>query len=264
MTDLAADIINTIASLTRQSIAPFNHPRGGLAVVLPSGAIEHLEDTDPVLTHTKQNVNFNDTISFVAYVNRFKGPETTILGDYKNSSIRAVIDYHAKDKPDYIEHNAKFVPPFSEQWKAWRGIDNQPVGQMAFADFIEENLFDVVKPEGAVFLDLVSNLQAKKNVKFNSGIRLSDGANQLMYEEEIEAKGRGNLIIPTEFDIGVPIYFGGDKYKVRCFLRYRIDEGKLLFFIKIHQRLVTEQTAFADITKAITDGTGIVVLNGSI
>ena len=264
MSETNAETVDAIANLVRQTIAPFEHPRGGKAVVLPSGEIGHLEAIDPILTHTKQKASFNDTASFVAYVNRFKGAETTIFGDYKSSNVRAVIDYHGKESPDYLGHNAYFAPPFSEQWKAWRGIDGNPLSQASFADFIEENLIDVVKPDGAVFLDLVTNLQAKKNVMFNSGIRLSDGSNQLTYQEEVEARGKGNMIVPTEFDLGLPIYFGGVKYKVRCLLRCRIDEGKLVFVIKIHQRLTTEQTAFADITKAIAEGTEIIVLNGAI
>ena len=267
MTDtINAEAIAAIVILANQGATPFDHPKGGKAVRLPNGSIQHLEPIDAVLTHVKQSVKMIDAESFVAYVNRFKGggDKTTIFADYTGPKIKACIDYHEKDRPDYLHHDVTFVPPWSEQWARWRGIDGKAMSQTDFAEFIEENMADVVDPAGAVFLDLVTGLQAKKKVSFESGIRLHDGSNQLTYNEEIEAKGRNTMLIPSEFSIGVPIFYQGAAYKVRAFLRYRIDEGRLLFTIKINRRLFVEQTAFSDITKLISEKTGLTVLNGSV
>lgn len=266
MTDLTAEAIKAISELTNVGNGPFLHPKGGLAVKLPSGAIQHLEPLDAVLTHVKQSVKMIDASSLIAYVNRFKGDgdKTTIFADYTGPKIKACIDYHEKGRPDYLHHDVTFVPPWSEQWARWRNIDGKAMSQIDFAEFIEENMADVVEPVGAVFLDLVTGLQAKKKVSFESGIRLHDGTNQLTYNEEVEAKGRNTMTIPAEFAIGVPVFFQGEAYKIRCLLRYRIDDGRLLFTIKINRRLFAEQSAFADITKAIGEATGLVVLNGSV
>ena len=267
MTDeTSAAFVDSIARLARQGHERFDHPQGGVAIMRPDGVLEHLRPIDMPLTHVKQVVAFHDAGSLIHYVNRFKhdGVKTTIFADYTAPKIVAIIDYHDGGVPDYLHHRAEFVPPWSEQWARWRAIDGKPMSQTDFAEFIEENMVDVVAPEGAVFLDLVTGLMAKKKVSFESGIRLQDGSNQLTYAEDIEARGKGNMVVPSDFSIGLPVFFGGDSYRVRCLLRYRINDGTLTFIIKINRRLFIEQTAFAEMSEAIAKGTGLTVLAGKI
>jgi uncharacterized protein YfdQ (DUF2303 family) len=264
--ELSDATIDSITRLARHATEPFAHPQGGQAVLMPDGRIEHLKPVDRVLTRVTQNVKMLDATSFSAYLNRFKrdGVKSTIFADYAKPLVHGIIDYHDGQEPDYLQHQVMFAPPYSEQWVRWRGIDGKAMSQMEFADFIEENSADVVDPDGAVFLDLVTNLHAKKKVAFESGLRLQDGSNQLVFSEEIEAKGKGTMVVPAQFSIGVPVFYGSDHYKVACFLRYRIDEGRLIFQIKINRRTFIEQTAFGDVTKAIGEATGLAILNGSI
>lgn len=271
MTETNAASVEAIAALARQGFAPINHPQGGIAIMRPDGTIEHLRPIDPPLTHVKQQVKVFDAGSFVAYVNRFKlravlaeeysEEKTTIFADPVKYALRGIIDYHSGTEPDRAAHSVDYQVPFSEQWARWRGIDGKPMGQMEFAEFVEENVQDIVDPPAAGFLDLVTGLHAKKKVAFESGVRLQDGSHQITYAEEIEAKGRGQMVVPSEFAIGVPVFYGGEAYKVRAFLRYRIDEGRLIFVVKLHRRLFIEQTAFGDIVQAIGTGTELPVLN---
>lgn len=279
MTDIkhGAEFVEAIAGLARPLV--FDHPAGGRAVILPNGGVQHLAPIDAPMTHVKQSVAAFDATSFAAYVNRFKQTApiiddetaevvkdeyagiTTIFADPNTSCLRAVIDYHEYDDPGRCAHSIRYDVPWSEQWGRWRAIDGKAMSQVDFAEFIEENLQDIVEPEGATFLDLVTGLQAKKRISFESGVRLQDGTNQLTYAEDVEAKGRGNLLVPSEFAIGAPIFFGGESYRVRCLLRYRIDEGRLIFIIKIHRRQFIEQTAFQHICQTVAEITGIPVLN---
>lgn len=261
-----ADLVDAISRLARAALPVIDHPQGGKAIMRPDGTLEHLRPLDPVLSHVKQKVAALDTSSFVAYVNRFKvcadgeGEKTTIFADPKGAKLRAVIDYHAGEKPDRCEHAITFDVPVSEQWSRWRAIDGKGMSQIEFAEFIEENCLDIVDPPAATFLDLVTGLQAKKKVAFESGVRLQDGSHQITFAEEVEAKGRGQMLVPSEFSIGVPIYFNGEAYKVRCLLRYRIHEGALTFFIKLHRRQFLEYTAFSDVCTAVSTGTSLPVL----
>ncbi|MEN6306006.1 MAG: DUF2303 family protein [Armatimonadia bacterium] len=264
-----ADFVNAIASLARQGSIVLDHPQGGKAVMRPDGQVEHLKPADWPLTHIKQQVKAFDAGSFIAYVNRFKllsriGEETeektTVFADPVKYALRGIIDYHSGTAPDRAAHVVNYEVPFSEQWSRWRGIDGKLMSQIEFAEFVEENVQDIVEPPAAGFLDLVVGLHAKKKVAFESGVRLQDGSHQLTYAEEIEAKGRGQMLVPSEFAIGIPVFFGGEAYKVRAFLRYRIDEGRLVFAVKLHRRLFTEQTAFGDICASVGDGVDLPVL----
>jgi uncharacterized protein YfdQ (DUF2303 family) len=263
-----SEIIEAIARLARAGVEPKDHPAGGKFVMRPDGLVHHIPTLDPVLSHVKQNVTAFDVESFAAYVNRFKlggGKDekewTTIFSDPNKYKIRAVIDYHVDRAPERCAHTIHFDVPFSEQWKRWTNIDGRPLGQSEFAEFIEENALDIVDPPSATFLDLVTNLQSKKKVTFESGIRLQDGANQLVYAEEIETKGRGTMVVPSEFHIGVPIFHNAEGYKVRALLRYRISEGAVVFIVKLHRKLFLEQTAFEDVTGEIVEKTGLNVLS---
>ena len=108
---------------------------------------------------------------------------------------------------------------------------------------------------------MVTNLQSKKKVAFESGVRLQDGSNQLVYAEEIETKGRGTMLVPSEFSIGLPIFLNGEAYKVRALLRYRINEGTIAFIVKLHRRAFLEQTAFNDVCEKVAKETALNVLN---
>lgn len=248
--------------------APIDHPQGGRAVVVPEGyEVQHLKPLAPKLHHVKQTVAMLNQASFSAYLNRFKTPESQILADYRQPLIAAVVDYHTPGQPalpGYGEHRVTFQPPWSEEWARWRKIDNKPMEQADFAEFIEENYMDVAEPPSAELLDVVGSLQAKKNVEFHSGIRLQDGTTQLSYNEKIESKGKGTLKVPAEFSLGVPIFYGGERYKVRVLLRYRINEGALVFIAKINRREFVEQTAFNDIVAQVEAATGIAPYAGSL
>ena len=263
-----SEIIEAVARLARAGVGAQDHPAGGKFVMRPDGLIHHIPPLDPVLSHVKQNVTAFDAESFAAYVNRFKlgggkdeGECTTIFSDPNKYKLKAVIDYHVDQQPDRCAHTVQFDVPVSEQWRRWSAIDGRPLGQGEFAEFIEENALDIVDPPSATFLDLVTNLQSKKKVTFESGVRLQDGANQLVYAEEIETKGRGTMVVPSEFHIGVPIFHNAEAYKVRALLRYRISEGAVVFIVKLHRKLFLEQTAFEDVTGEILEKTGLPVLS---
>lgn len=250
--------------------APFDHPQGGKAVVVPEGYhVQQLPPLAPELHHVKQTVKVLDAASFSAYLNRFKAPQTQVFADYRAPVIVGVMDYHwpeneSAGKPDYTEHRVEFRPPWSEQWARWRAIDGKPLGQGDFAEFIEENYADIVAPPSAELLDVVANLQAKKSVEFQSGIRLQDGTAQLTYNEQIESRGKGTLQVPSEFSLGLPIFYGGEGYRIRSLLRYRINDGKLSFIVKINRREFNEQAAFTDILKGISEATSITPYSGSL
>lgn len=258
--------IEAISQLARMASHPIDHPQGGKCIMRPDGVIDWLQPLDPMMTHVIAHPTAFDAQAIIAYVNRFKVGDsknqvTTIFANPQTYKVRAVIDYHEGDRPNRCHHTIEAAIPFSEQWLRWAAIDGKSYTQMDFAEFLEENLNDIVQPEPAVFLDLVTNLQAKKSVSFESGVRLSDGSNQLVYAEAIEAKGRGTITVPSVFEIGVPIFDKGDGYQVKCLLRYRIRDGQLVFVVKVHRRRFLEQTAFTDICGLIENGTGLPIIN---
>lgn len=225
----------------------------------------------PLPENIRQHIALDDADSFISYVNEFKGPTTHLFACQSPGKITADFDYHRAPAsfdgvaaPGRREHSASWTMPYSEEWRRWTGVDNKPLSQHSLAEFLEENLSDIVEPAGASVLEVAAKLSVKRKVEFESGTRLSDGTIQITYREEDSAAGRGQMAIPTEFTIGVPVFFGGAPYKVRVFLRYKIEEGKLTFRLVMHRRTFIEQDAVRESATHVGDSTGLKVLFGGV
>jgi uncharacterized protein YfdQ (DUF2303 family) len=249
----------------------FKGPNGSqyLAVDADDKLLE-IEPIDRVLTRVKQGVVIDDQQSFVEYFNAFKTPHSRIFGTLRQRAIMAVIDYHKASNelatPDYGLHRATLQLQHSEEWKRWAEIDNKPIGQMAFAEFLEENYVDVLEPTSAEIIQIITNLESRKTSSFVSGIKIASGDIQLSFVEESETKGKGsgNITIPNDFELGLPVFLGGTVYRVKALLRYRINEGKLVFIVKLNRRQFIEQVAFDGVLEQLAKDVGVKPIKGAL
>lgn len=240
--------------------------KGGSAplVVVPAGyELQNLETYLPAPKQIRQTVNLNDVRSFIGYVNRFKD-NSAVFVDMEKLKAVAVLDYHEPNYPAWGSHKATLTLKHSAEWQAWKNKDRQTFGQVQFAEFLEDNQIDIVEPDGATVLEAAMHLEAKKTVKFTSGTNLANGAAQLVYEEAIEGKGRGNIVIPTRFKLGIAIFEGGLPVQIDARLRYRIIDDKLTFTYILERPADLLRTAFNIVVQQIADETGIIPLAGSL
>jgi uncharacterized protein YfdQ (DUF2303 family) len=256
-------------------------------VVVPTTfKVEALEKLLPAPSRAKGNVQFADAQSFVRYVNKHKdkageasaanrtsgqagggeqpGPDpddvqTVIYVDPLKSKFRAVFDSHASDAPGWGEFTASYDCPISPEWKTWKEHNGRKFHQEEFAFFIEQNLLDVHEPNGAQMLEIVTTLKSVKNVAFDSGVRLSDGQVQLKYHEQNDTKAgaNGQLVIPEEIKLGLPVYVGGIPYAVIAKFRYRIDGSKLIMWYDLLRPHKIEEAAVNAMIEQIEQGTDI-------
>lgn len=244
-----ADIINN-------DISPQKVPDGGLYVVVPSaGQFHDLEHLLPAPVYPKAAVQARTVDALISYTNGHKAASTAIFADVETGKVQSVIDYITLDnQPAHKAQRCVYDAPFSEEWKRWNSISGKQQTQEAFALFIEENRDDVVTPDGATMLELSKTLDAKKKVTFKSGIRLDNGSVDLAFTDETTAAGagiNGKIAIPTEIEIGIPVFYGGDRYKITAFFRYRIVEGRLVMWVDLHRIKHIRDAAFADIINKI-------------
>lgn len=57
-------------------------------------------------------------------------------------------------EPKYCEHVALYACRPTQEWVTWTEASGKGKGQQAFAEFIENNLLDIVDPPGGVVRDL--------------------------------------------------------------------------------------------------------------
>ena len=149
------------------------------------------------------------------------------------------------------------------QWTRWKAIDGKMLAQVAFAEFIEDNLEDIAEPAGAVMLEIATYLEAVRTVNFRSGIRLTSGTVQFRHDQNDEAKvGAGTIDVPETIKLGIAPIFGLALYVVPARFRYRIENGKLTLGVKL-QRIETMMGQIVeDVIAKIERGANVSVMDG--
>jgi len=219
-----------------------------------------------------------DGVSFGRYVNRFKDVDTLLLARLTatGGAFKAVFNGHARERvsaaegggavfPGFGDFGALYECPISEEWKRWTASNKQPFNQKGFAEFIENNLLDVVQPVGGELLEVARSLEARSEVKFSSGVRLQNGNQALRFEEVTTAKAgeKGELEVPEMLKLGLPVFAFGERYEVKARLRYRIKDGALTFHYELDNPHRVVEHATRELMKQIEEATGLQAFLGS-
>jgi len=262
----------TIVDLTRKASAiaqVITTPSGSEILVLPEGYVQ--DDFTPnnkldVLMPKviAQAVTLQNADALKGYLNRFKGDTTIMFADVSISRIVGAIDYHGPAKAALVSHKATLDLPYSEEWKTWSGINGQLKPQLEFARFVEENAPDIKAPDAGTLLDAVRDLQARRNVNFIQAVRTASDNESFEFTDNTEARTKDDLELPTKFMLSIPVYFGDAPVEVPAFLRWKLDEGKLLLGIKLHRAEHIRQAAFNLIVTDAMEKTQLLAVFGKL
>lgn len=234
-------------------------------VIVPDGY--RLTDLGDTLEHPhrlKGSTTVRDVKTFALLINEFKAARTKVYGLMNPPKFTAVFNGNAMHLPGWGDHCVQYECPLSVEWKTWTQSNKKPMNQADFAQFIEDNLPDLL--DGATLLEVSRTLQAKKKVNFASAIRLSDGQNQFTYEEEIQgtAGGKGQFKVPEVFELGIPVFDGGPLYKVPARLRYRINEGSLALWYDLERPHKILEDAAKAVWAEIETATSLTIFHAAV
>lgn len=217
-------------------------------------------------------VSIHDADSFIAIARKHGSlADSTIYvdTDYAKNKVRAVAVFNDHgDKAGWRDHRADFTPRMTEEWSRWNSKNKQLFGQVELAHFLEENISDIAGgdglPTGSDVLTFVSNLEETRKVKYGSSVNLQNGMVQIEFVEDSEKAQKGKLEMFREFGIGIAPFFGGSPYKVKAFLRYRIDRntGEIKFWYELQRADKVLEDACKEVIGKIKDETGIPVIFG--
>jgi len=205
----------------------------------------------PVFTHES---------GFTAYVKDHADEGSRIYADLAFQTMHAVLDHHhaAPGGERWGQHGAKFDPPKDQDWLTWTEHDNKPMGQMDFAQFVEDNLPAIVAPDGAELLELAQHLESTTKVQFKSAERLQGGSRAFHYEEQgVNKLGKGKVELPEAFRLRIPVFVKGDTVELEARLRYRISEGGLKLWYHLHRPQDALDAAFQRLVDGVDVATGI-------
>lgn len=183
--------------------------------------------------------------------------------DPNDPAIIAVLNGDGPGGPGWSDFRVYLDLRQTQEWRKWRGLDGKMLPQIDFAEFVEDNLADIADPPGAEMLEIVTYLQATRNVEFKSGVRLSSGAVQLQNLESIDAKvSAGQIEVPQTITLGIAPFQGCARYSVPARFRYRIENGKLLLGVKLQRIEDLMRSVFDEIALGIVPPLGVKVLEG--
>ena len=212
-------------------------------------------------------ITVRDTTSFLLYF-KIHQLGSAIYGSYKPPKFTAVFNDHQRDDAGWGDHRMVYDCPHSPEWATWIGSDGRQMPQVNFAEFLEDNLPDVIasnesEPTGAQMLEVAQSFTAKSDVNFSSAVRLQNGTVQFTYEETTEAKSRGDFKVPEKFFIGIAVFEQGPKYRMEARLRYRINGGKLMVWYDILRPHKILEDAVKNIWDEIQTGTTVQIIHGT-
>lgn len=189
--------------------------------------VEDLDLYSEVPARVKRKPTFTDMASLAAYVRRFNDAATAYIGEQK---IQVVLDHSEPGFPDWHDHVASYLFPLSREWEAWNGSDKVKKDQIAFAEFLEDHVTDVVEPSGADLMEMILKFKVVKKSVFGSSATLSNGEFSIEYSNENE---KGSLELPAEIRLGIPVFKSGDPYKVTARFKHRVHDGKLTIWYEL-------------------------------
>ena len=253
----AADIIDA-AKATQEASELHNDGKTLIIAHSKDQAISEfdLEQYADKPARIRESITLCEIDSFIDYYQRFADDNSIIKANLGDRQFTAVLDYHSPGKPAWQSHTCALKCKTSIEWDTWARTDGHKFSQTEFAEFIETNSIDIVDPAASVMLEIAMTLQANKKVKFSSGVRLDNGQTQLGFHEIIEGSAgkKGDLKIPDKFKLALRVFQGGEKYSVECHLRYRINDGALLFFYQIIRPERMLEDAFGMVKKQVATG----------
>lgn len=239
---------------------------GVFAVVPKEYKVESLAKFLPRPLRIAQAVLLYDTDSFIAYVNGFKVPGSSrIFFNGEEEKFVAVLDYHETESPAWCEHTATFKPRRSVEFTTWMDKNRTQMTQVDFARFLEENMPDIVEPNSAELLQVALTFEAKKSVEFSSGVRLNNGQIQFQYDEVVRGTAqKGTIEIPEQFVLGISLHVNGPAYRIPVRLRWRLQDGKVVFWYEVVRPHRFIEDALKEIRERVLNETAVPLLAGGI
>lgn len=240
--------------------------------------------------------NLTQLPSFIDFVNRHKNQSSAIFARDSTTApaLTAIFDYHEIDHPsprgaNNCGHRAIYAFPLSEEWRAWFGNNATAMDMAKFAAFLETHIVDVsddgieawteqakafakanrATGDGALadptrLVDLSLKFRVYETATSVEAVNLTSGETEFTFTSEHKAADGKPVSFPKLFSIVIPIFARSpDYYRLIARLRYRIANGKPVFWYELWRADLTFETAFNDAIETVRSGTDLPIYFGS-
>lgn len=164
------------------------------------------------------------------------------------------------------DHRATLTLRHSPEWKHWASLDGKLVGQVEFAEHVQDGIDDILQPDAAGLLELAQTFRASTKGTFGSSKMLDSGQVQFTYHEEIKATGgeKSNIVIPSRIVLGLPVFDGAEQAdEVHARFRFRLTDGELRLGYKLMRPTLVVRRAWTDVIVGLERALDVPVLWGT-
>jgi len=239
---------------------------GAYAIVPDDCSLVQLEDLLPAPRRIRRGVKVVDVDSFQVYVTRYRTPGLVVFADEASHRFTALLDGSVSaEAPQWGDHTVTLRLEPGREWTRWNANNDRWFGQEAFAEFLEDNLVDIVEPAAASLLELALQFEARKSVKFESGKRLDSSARQLVYVEEIKSGSRnGEITVPESFRLLIAPWVRTETVPLEAKFRYRIQDGDLALGYHLARPHKALEAAFDVMAEDVAEVLGVPLIFGAV
>lgn len=263
----AASLIAAGAALARPQKNP--DADGRHFVVVPAG--HQVVAELPVASapaRPKALVKLRDAASFIQFYKDHAQGRSRVYATMEPARFLAVFDefddMNSEDiaaQADWREFRAVFEVPASREWSLWTAANRKHMGQLAFAEFLQDNLPDVAQPDGATLLEMALNFEAAQTGTFIATQRLQNGSHNLQWKADNNAGGTVQL--PEQIVLSIPVFENEEPSELHARLRYRVKEGVLSIWYELVRPHKVLEAAFRATWARIREEAGATILLGT-
>lgn len=268
---LDSTAVDAIATLAESAVASEQLEPGGYYVVASRDG--HLHQIDLLDKHLDRPRRKTGTIQVrdvptLAELWMKHGVDSIseVYADRDALAVTAVLDAHGRDETGWGKYRAVLALKHSEAYLAWSKFSGCLMGQEAFAEFLEDNRQDIREPSSAELLEVAQTLQGTAKVEWQAGHRLVDGQRRIGFVESNAATAgtKGELAIPTQITIGVPVFDGATvAHAFTARFRHRIEGGNLRLMYKLDRPADVVTAAFDGVVAEVASACATTVLKGT-
>lgn len=264
-----------IAALTKAALAPapqiiegpggrhylLTSPEVTAKDITPAGAAKSFTPDRIAQTPTLQTAQ-----SLGDYLALFKTASSVLFANIALNQIVGAIDYHAPGSAELVSHKATLNLPFSTEWKLWNAIDGEMHSQLDFARFLDENKDDISSPRGADLVEIVKDLIAVESANSKANVRINSDNVDFTFTASTDARSGsgGQLEIPKEFELHIPVYFGEEPVPMKARLRWKNSNEGVTFGVVLLRKEQVRQDEFKRVVGQVSETAALPVFYGAL
>lgn len=229
--------------------------------ITPTGA-----GTTFVPDRIRQAVTLQTAQSLGDYLERFKTDASVLFANIDADQIVGAIDYHNPSRADLVQHRATLNLPFSTEWGLWTAIDGKMMSQLDFARFLDENKDDISSPRGADLVEIVKDMIAVETANTKASVRINSDNVDFTFAASTDARSGtgGQLEVPKEFELRIPVYFGEAPVPMVARLRWKNAADGVQFGVVLLRKENARQDEFKRVVAEVSATAKLPVYYGAL